>query len=278
MAFTSTTTVVGVTPRISQARFAAILRGRGRPAADTAEGGWAAVKQHGVDPAFALAVFHQESQFATDAASATAQFALRNPGHTRTTRIGAGVQIDTPWGPFMRYPSWQDGWRDLAFRLVDGTFFYAQQGRRTIRPILELWAPPDDIFDPDGLNNTDRYVRNVTRNMTEWVDLPGGGVPLAGGASSCPLFPPPTFDGSDKQVGDVVFHAAAQTVTVSQDGLRCQQFADPESCETRSPLQAGETFEALYWVEGKEHQHERRWWVAKSGSRIWSGGTVQTPG
>ena len=39
----------------------------------------------------------------------------------------------------------------------------------------------------------------------------------------------------------------------------------------------GETFEALYWVEGKDVAGERRWWVARSGSRIWSGGTAQRP-
>jgi hypothetical protein len=94
----------------------------------------------------------------------------------------------------------------------------------------------------------------------------------------CPLFPPPSFDGSDKQVGDVVFHAATQTVEVAADRLPCVQFAFQDSCETRSPLRTGDTFEALYWVEGEAVDGEQRWWVAKSGSRIWSGGTVQRPG
>jgi hypothetical protein len=60
--------------------------------------------------------------------------------------------------------------------------------------------------------------------------------------------------------------------------LPCLQFADPGSCQTREPLRQGETFEALYWVVGKEIEGEPRWWVSKSGSRIWSGGTVQKPG
>jgi hypothetical protein len=141
MAIDDVTSVVGVTLRISQAKFAEILRDRGSPAANQAGDGWTAVEQHDVDPVFALAVFHQESQFATDTGSATSQFGLRNPGHTRTSRIGVGIPIDTPWGPFIRYPSWSEGWRDLAFRLVDEAYFYAQQGRRSIRPIIELWAP-----------------------------------------------------------------------------------------------------------------------------------------
>jgi hypothetical protein len=276
MTIDGTTAVVGVTPRISQAEFATILRDRGSPAANEAGEGWIAVEQHGVDPAFALAVFHQESQFATDAASATSRFGLRNPGHTRTSRIGVGVPIDTPWGPFIRYPSWAEGWRDLAFRLVDGAFFYAQQGRRSIRPILELWAPPNDIFDDQGFNNTDIYVRNVVRNMTDWSDLLDGGTPVEGGTMPCPSFPPPS-DGRDMQVGDVIFHAAAQTVEAATDGLPCRQFAFDGSCETRGRLRAGDTFDALYWVEGENIRGENRWWVATDGARLHVGGTVEKP-
>jgi hypothetical protein len=260
-------TTIAVAPRISKTRFAAILRERGSPAADEAEAGWAAVKGEGVDPLFALAIFHQESQFATDAASATVQSALRNPGHTRSSRTGVGSPVETAFGPFIRYPSWAEGWRDLAFRLVDPDFVYAQEGRRTIRPIIERWAPPDDTFDIHGLNNTDRYVANVVRNMTEWGD-----------EVACTPSPPPPFDGADKRVGDVVFHAARQTVESGRDGLRRQQFAFAGSCETQPALRKGETFAALYWVEGDAIDGERRWWVDESGSRIWAGGTVQQPG
>ncbi len=267
MAIHEGTTVVNVAPRITRATFQEILGERGSPAASTADAGWRAVEQEGVDPLFALAVFHQESQFGNDTASATAQFGLRNPGHTRTSRIGVGAPVDTPFGPFIRYPSWADGWRDLAFRLVDPEFAYVREGRRTIRPIIERWAPPDDIFDIHGFNNTDRYVANVVRNMTTWGDQ-----------VACTPFPPPPFDGADKQVGDVVFHAAPQTVEVTQDGLRCRQFAVLNSCETRDPLRQGDTFEALYWVEGDAFDGQRRWWVAESGSRIWGGGTIPRPG
>jgi hypothetical protein len=179
MAINSSTTVVGVTPRISPAKFTEILRDHGSPAAMSAEAGYAAVEQQGIDLAFALAIFHQESQFATDTGSATSRFDLSNPGHTRTSRIGVGIPIDTPWGPFMRHPSWS----------VDGAFFYAQQGRRSIWPILELWVPPTDIFDKDGLNNTDIYVRNVARHMTEWADLLDGGTPIEGGGGAVPVVP-----------------------------------------------------------------------------------------
>jgi hypothetical protein len=293
MAINDVTTVVGVSPRISSAKFVDVLRASGSPAAieGNAEDAWSVVEQVGVDPAFALAVFHQESQFGTDGDSATAQSNLRNPGHTRSSRTGVGERVDTIFGPFIRYPSWTEGWRDLAVRLVDPEFFYVRGlpdkppglgPHRSIRPILQIWAPEDDQFDTEGFNNHERYVRNVVSNMTNWIDLPDGGGLVTGGSpivgvTGCPLTPPPPFDGTDKHVGEVVFHAAAQTVEVEQDGLRCRQFADPASCETRVALRRGDTFEALYWVEGVEVDGERRWWVARSGSRIWSGGTRQKP-
>lgn len=266
MAIHDGTTVVAVAPRISQTGFAGLLRERGSPAAEQAEAGWAAVEATGVDPLFALAVFHQESQFGTD--GVCFEFNSRSPGNTRSSRTGVGEPFQSPrHGTFIRYPSWSEGWRDLAFRLADPTFVYAQEGRRTIRPIIERWAPPDDAFDPDDFNNTDRYVANVVRNMTAWGDQ-----------VACTPFPPPPFDGADKQVGDVVFHAVGQTVEVAQAGLHCRQFAFPGSCETRDPLRQGDTFEALYWVDGEPIDGQRRWWIAESGARIWGGGTAPQPG
>jgi hypothetical protein len=289
MAIHDGTTVVGVTPRISVSRFADILRTRGSPAATESnpEDAWSAVKQHGVDPTFALAIFHQESQFGADPASATTRFTLRNPGHTRSSRTGVGTPVATDFGPFIRYPSWTEGWRDLAFRLVDERFDYVTRPpgapHRTIRPILKIWAPPDDHFDTVGFNDHERYVRNVVQNMTDWIDLPGGGAPTTtsttnGETVTCAPSPPPAFNGTNKQVGSVVFHAAAQTVEVDVAELRCRQFADPASCETREPLRRGDTFDTLYWVEGAEVDGERRWWVTSSGARVWSGGTRQKPG
>ena len=93
----------------------------------------------------------------------------------------------------------------------------------------------------------------------------------------CPSFPPPPSDGRDMQVGDVVFHAAAQTVEVATDGLPCRQFAFDGSCETRGRLRAGDTFDALYWVEGENIRGENRWWVATDGARLHVGGTVEKP-
>jgi hypothetical protein len=113
--------------------------------------------------------------------------------------------------------------------------------------------------------------------MTDWADLLDGGTPVEEGTTSCPSFPPPVFNGRDTQVGDVVFHAAAQAVEVATDDLPCRQFAFDGSCETRRHLRTGDTFDALYWVEGENILGENRWWVATNGARLHVGGTVEKP-
>ena len=144
-----------------------------------------------------------------------------------------------------------------------------------------IWAPPGDPHDP-GFNDTDIYVRNVVHNMTRWSDLPNGGAlragePAGGAEIDCTPFPPPPFDGSDKRVGDIDFHATRQTVEVGVATLFRRRFADPNECQPGPALRQGETFEVLYWVDGVEVDSERRWWVTEDGSRIWSGGTRQKP-
>jgi hypothetical protein len=259
MAIHDESTVVGVAPRISQQRFTQILRDFPSPAAAEAEAGWNAVAEEGVDPLFALAVFHQESQFGTD--GVCLNYATRSPGNTRSSLIGVGEIVATEFGNFVRYPRWTDGWRDLGRRLSDPDYVYQREGRRAIRQIIYRWAPPEDFG-----NDTEAYIARVASNMNAWQDV------------VCQPESPPSYDGADKQVNETVFHAARQTVEVATDGLACRQWADPSSCETRSALRRGDSFQALYWVEGVEIEGERRWWVAESGSRIWSGGTVQRPG
>jgi hypothetical protein len=60
------TEVINVEPRISRKEFAFVLDQRGSPATDESGEEWDVIKAEGVDPLFALALFHQESQFATD--------------------------------------------------------------------------------------------------------------------------------------------------------------------------------------------------------------------
>lgn len=253
------TVVVGVAPRIGPEGFARILRAAESPAAAEAAEGWQAVASHGVDPLFALAVFHKESQFGRD--GVCFDYQTRGPGNTRTSRTGVGSPVDTEFRQFIRYPTWTEGWRDLAYRLVDPEFDYAKAELRAIRPIIFTWAPPFDFGQ-----NTELYVADVVRNMAAWQDVP------------CAPVRPPAFDGADKTVGEVLFHAAGRRVEVERDGLRRRQFADPASCETGDPFAPGAVFDAAYWVEGALADGERRWWVTAAGDRIWAGGTRQKPG
>ncbi|CAA9534668.1 MAG: hypothetical protein AVDCRST_MAG73-1263 [uncultured Thermomicrobiales bacterium] len=544
MAIDETLLVVGVAPRIGRETFGAILREHRSPAGDEAEAGWDAVVAENVDPLFALAIFHQESQFGTDGICFTE--GTFSPGNTRSSRTGIGDVFQTAdLGNFVRYPSWAEGWRDLAFRLVDPAFVYHQERLQTIGPIIRRWAPASDPNTGTiGPNKPEEYIRRVIANMTEWQDIlesdeaedratgdvvfgrvphppfedhlipdhatvayddlgqrnpvgtcvhrldgplvgtdgwlrsvPDGnkfacpdpdtaeaanwggcramtdyviggaidgdldgaiwrwndptGAPHPGvsanrspwangktnglkengriffdtcgqnavnrdlvsielsgwsnetwhgkpetpvsdaqfeslcqlvaywhdqarvpwdvfpshptlgivtqlqhreftGVKDCP-FPavknltlqyrervkqimreaqtgttggaphhddpvdpqrevpieprtrfvkpsrPPEFDGSNKQIRDVLFHAARQTVEVAEPVLHCRKWADPSAPETRRPLTQGDTFEALYWINGVNVRGERRWWVSTTGTRIWVGGTVQKP-
>ncbi|MDW8006441.1 MAG: N-acetylmuramoyl-L-alanine amidase [Thermomicrobium sp.] len=163
--------VVGALPRISPGRFATLLADAGSPAAGEALACWQAVAREGVDPLFALAVFHHESKLGT--VGVVAQFDLRNPGATRTSRTGAGEPVEVPnRGQFMRYPSWAEGFRDLARRLVDPGYVYRQRGADTVEAIVPLWAPVSDGNAPGS------YIRAVLDFMQRHAEEPVPGVPL----------------------------------------------------------------------------------------------------
>ena len=151
------TLVVGTLPRITPERFAQVLREAQSPAAPEAEAGYWAVARLGVDPLFALAVFRHESQYGK--LGICAQYGTKNPGNTRSSRTGVGEIVMTPRGQFVRYPNWVEGFRDLAYRLVDPTFVYAQRQLQTIAEIIPVWAPAADNNRPDA------YIASVVRTM-----------------------------------------------------------------------------------------------------------------
>ncbi len=165
--------VIGVPPRISEQGFSRLLREKGSPAAAEAAASYRAVRELGVDPLFALAVFWHESRFGT--VGIVRDYDLKNPGATRTSRTGVGEAVQIPGrGQFWRYPSWAEGFRDLAFRLVDPSYVYAQRGAETVEAIVPLWAPASDGNRPES------YIQAVLRFMKEnqevgmgWEDLIG---------------------------------------------------------------------------------------------------------
>lgn len=160
MSITTDTVVIGVPPRITKDRFVQILRDANSPATPEAAAAYDVIVQTGVDPAFMLAIFHHESNYGH--LGICAVYNTKSPGNTRSTRTGVGTVIQTEKGPFVRYPSWVEGFRDAAFRLVDPSFVYVQEGRTTIRRIIERWAPAEDN------NNPNNYTNAVIRDMTAW--------------------------------------------------------------------------------------------------------------
>lgn len=164
MAIDRNTQVVGVAPRISADQFVQVLRDAGSPAAGAAQAMYAAIQAQGVDPAFLLGCFWEESHYATDPASVVVRYQNFNMGNCRTSRIGVTATVtDTKKGVYVRYPDWPTGAKDAAFRLVDKAYNYARAGATTIGEIIEIWAPEKDQNDPAG------YTQTVVNLMNEWI-------------------------------------------------------------------------------------------------------------
>jgi hypothetical protein len=157
------TIVVGVEPRISQETFRRVLERVGSPALSESDAGYEAVVRYRVDPAFALAIFKHESNYGK--AGICALYDTKNPGNTRSSRTGVGEVILTPRGRFVKYPSWAEGWRDLAYRLTDPSYVYAARGLDTVEEIIPTWAPAADGNAPE------RSIEAVVEAMNEYVAM-----------------------------------------------------------------------------------------------------------
>lgn len=170
MVVTPDTIVTGVDPYdISEAKFYEILMQAGSPATSTAGDAYMLLGTMPVSIAFCLAVFHHESQYGK--AGITPKYDTKNPGNCRSSRTGVGTVITTERGSFVKYPSWPEGWRDLAWRLVDPTYVYAKEGRTTIREIITRFAPASDGNSPES------YIAAVVKDMNAWLT---GGAPVPG--------------------------------------------------------------------------------------------------
>ncbi|GBD21717.1 N-acetylmuramoyl-L-alanine amidase A [bacterium HR28] len=154
--------VVGVSPRISKGRFRSLLVSFGSPAAVEAEQGYDAIVSEGVDPLFLLAIFWHESRFGT--LGIVAEYGTKNPGNTRSSSTGVGEPVETEKGRFIRYPSWTEGFRDAAHRLVDPRYPYARAGAVTVEEIIPIWAPRSDGNDPAA------YIASVLAFMQRYQE------------------------------------------------------------------------------------------------------------
>ena len=164
MSVTADTVVVGVPAQdISLDLFRDVLKNANSPAAATAGAAYIALSQFPVSIAFCLAIFHHESQYATDPNAIVLKYDTKNPGNCRTVRWRPHPTVDTPRGEFVKYPDWPAGWSDLSFRLVDLLYVYAKEGRTTIRQIIERFAPATDNNVPES------YINAVVADMNRWI-------------------------------------------------------------------------------------------------------------
>jgi hypothetical protein len=154
----NTAVVNRAVPDLTLEQFQAILEATSSPALVEAAQCYDAVVKQGVSPAMALAIFNQESGMGSNG-FATAN---RSPGNTRSSTTGIGITVNTAKGSLIRYPSWYEGFRDLAWRLVAPKYVYALEGRKTIEQIIYKWAPPQE-------NNTENYIRNVVTWINQWI-------------------------------------------------------------------------------------------------------------
>jgi hypothetical protein len=160
---TRDTVVVKVPPRISAAKFQQVLEAANSPALSEASAIYDVIIENGVDPAFMLAVFKHESQFATDPKSMVVLHSTKNWGNTRSSRVGVKTIAPTERGNFVSYGTWAQGADDATYRLIDPEFEYARAGATTIGEIIPIWAPGSDGNDPAG------YINTVISLMNQWI-------------------------------------------------------------------------------------------------------------
>jgi hypothetical protein len=164
---------------LSRERFGAILREAGSPAATEADSMYLALRSADVRPEVMLAFFWVESKFGTSGIAA--QFQTKSPGNVRSPERAtlSRTIVQTPRGPFAKYPTWADGAGDWAARLTGPK--YAGAGLTTVRQVLPKYAPRPDGNDPHA------YARTVLALIEQWTK---GAPPVAQLTDHVLLMPP----------------------------------------------------------------------------------------
>jgi hypothetical protein len=107
-----------------------------------------AVVAERVSPAFCLAVSSGTKASSAGWASATTSTPGRRVTPARPSRSKVR-RLKLPQGTYIRYPSWEEGFRDLAVRLSVPNYIYGRKGLVTIAQIMPVFAPvSDDNNDP----------------------------------------------------------------------------------------------------------------------------------
>lgn len=148
-------------PDLTREQFRKILRDGNSPALAEADSMYLALTNADVRPAVLLAFFWVESRFGT--VGVAKDFDTKNPGNVRSSERATATRtiVQTPRGPFAKYPTWADGTADWAARMVGPK--YAGAGLATVRRVLPKYAPSADSNDPDA------YARTVLSLIDDWT-------------------------------------------------------------------------------------------------------------
>lgn len=224
-------------------QFTAILEAASSPALIDAEKSYQAVINVGVSPALALAIFNQESAFG----SVGLAVPNKNPGNTRSSTTGIGMIVTTVKGVFIRYPSWYEGFRDLAWRLVKPNYSYALEGRRTIKEIIYRWAPPEDG------NDTERYISDVVTWMNQWI----GAISMKDPTTKTDLLKSKAGRGRKDERTGIVYQAGFITIHIQEgENYLPAYFASMDADSTVWVTEDGQIIRMLYdtdeaWTNGR---------------------------
>lgn len=148
-------------PTVSAEQIDTILASYSSPATGSGAAWVAMGQQYGIDPAYAVAFFIQEST----AGTASGWAGWKSDGST-THNIGNIICAGYPtcYGRFRDYPSWEAGIGDwyklIAVEYIEG------RGTTTVAEILPIYAPSFE-------NDTQAYIRTVEQMVDKWR---GGGV------------------------------------------------------------------------------------------------------
>lgn len=138
------------TPSVDAATIRAVLQKYNSPAVGAADAMYTLGIEYGIDPAFCLAFFINESTAGTAGVART----TKSVGNIRTTPGYVDYQ------GYRKYDSWEQGIEDW-YRLIRDLYI-ADWGLTTVDQIIPVYAPSSDG------NNPDHYINTVKKLVTSW--------------------------------------------------------------------------------------------------------------
>ncbi len=142
---------------ISAATILSVLQHNQSPAAsaDFADALYDLGYQYGVNPAYALGFFDEESHFGTSGIAAT----THSIGNVRYSQSSSPISYSNYQG-FRQYASWRDGAEDWYWTIRT---YYVNQGIRDIYDVTPIYAPVTDN------NNPQQYAQTVLQLVQGWA-------------------------------------------------------------------------------------------------------------